>query len=167
MQKDRDEEYLALIRKNLEVCSNYCPKFGQGGKKGCLLMIFSNSTTTTRFTIGLVSLLRRFIPLTELPVESPPFTDKLVWEWNPSSEESCRINWGKRKRNLVGVTKSPVLPPDQHHENFHWTVGFCRIVSNCTFQELYERLSKSFANYAVFHLNDIFNAVLLKKQRKI
>jgi len=34
MQNDMDDEYLALIRKNLEVCSHYCPKFGQGGKKG-------------------------------------------------------------------------------------------------------------------------------------
>jgi len=34
MQKNKDDEYLALIRKNLEVCSHYCPKFGQGGKKG-------------------------------------------------------------------------------------------------------------------------------------
>ena len=34
MQNNKDEEYLAVIRKNLDVCSNYCPKFGQGGKKG-------------------------------------------------------------------------------------------------------------------------------------
>jgi len=36
---------------------------------------------------------------------------------------------------------------------------------HCTFQELDERLSKSFANYAIFHLIRVFNAVLLEKQR--
>ena len=37
VQENMDDEYLALIRKNLDVCSKYCPKFGQGGKKGLSL----------------------------------------------------------------------------------------------------------------------------------
>ena len=40
MQKNKDDEYLTLIRMNLEVCSRYCPKFGQGGKKGLTLEDF-------------------------------------------------------------------------------------------------------------------------------
>ena len=40
-----------------------------------------------------------------------------------------------------------------------------RLDFSCTFQEFYERLSKIFANYAVFHLGHVFTAVLLEKQR--